>query len=187
MARKLASELLGRGATVNEVAGALHVSRVTVWRWRQDPEFAHAVEEGRLYELSRLKTELYKQAFHDDILNPVKHRAIMELLKSMEPELYDPSFRRREHEAELSHLYNTRVQFQRYMDERDARIQEENAQRAMEDQAEAENPLEDLSLQAVLADLRNRRLTAGKEAAKEADDYVKPNGTGAARPPEDTE
>ena len=178
------ARLIAHGGSPTQVGKALGISRISVWRVTKDPQYAEVIKEARLARIDALEAELDKQAFHEDTMNPVKFRAVMELLKALKPDTYDPTYRRRRIEADSAYLFNPRVQYQRYMDERDERIQEENARRAMADRQADIDPDEDIALDHVLLDLRTRRLRAGQEAAKEADDYVKPNGSGNKVPPD---
>jgi hypothetical protein len=167
------AEVLARGVSISPVAKCSGNNRRTIRRWlADDPIFKDTIEEIRLDRLDRLRERLDRIAFSGDLGSAVTLRAILEQLRALEPDVWDPTYRRRRLEAELADKFNPRIQWQNFMDERDKRIHEENLRRAEEDRAAEEDDLEEMEfLEAAAQDLLRRRRLAALEVAKQADDY----------------
>jgi hypothetical protein len=167
------AEFLARGVSISAVAKCYGINRRTIRRWlADDPIFKDTIEEIRLDRLDRLRERLDRIAFSGDLGSAVTLRAILEQLRALEPDVWDPTYRRRRLEAELADKFNPRIQWQNFMDERDKRIHEENLRRAEEDRAAEEDDLEEMEfLEAAAQDLLRRRRLAALEVAKQADDY----------------
>ena len=187
--RETAIEMLSAGFRPAAVARELGIHRNTLSNWiRKDREFRDRLLDKR-FERARAvldhRKNVEQMAFDLNQPGHVRLRASLEVLKALDPITWDPACRRRHAEAEEPETFNTRVQYQEYLDKRDARIQAENAAKAMAAKVEEEeDPKGQLSLQLFIDDLRKIQHEAGKEAAKQADNYEadKPNGVTTAIP-----
>lgn len=182
--RERAAEMMASGMTVSATARVLGVTRHTIRRWvNSDIVMQRMLIDGRLRasdEILAYRAELKRIAFDTDEPPHARVRALLELARAIDPVSFDATFRRRVAEAEDPEMFNSSIQRQKWLDERDARLQEENAKKAMEAEASEEEDQEgELSLIDLTNELRQIQHQAGLEVAKEADNYEeppKPNG-----------
>ena len=181
--KETAAELLCAGYKISAVSRMLGICRDTVRNWiKRDKVLQELMLSARLRVArqsirNRQNLQSLASAPLDSGIVPasVKLRALLELLKADDPATWDATYRRRIDEAEEPELFNAHIQFQNFKDERDARIQAENAAKALQMSEDDEEDLKgQQSLQLFIEDLRSIQHQAGLEAAKQADDYVEP-------------
>lgn len=152
---EIIAERVIQGHTLEAIAKAAGVDRRTLWNWRQRPEFQEALLFKRRRLIDELRFNVVDMAFDKNAPHPTRLKATLELLKTLEPEDFDP-----------------RIRFQTWLDARDERIQAENAAKAMEQKVDEEHdPQESHALDVALAELMQRRRAAAALVAQEADDY----------------
>lgn len=179
--REAVADLITRGKSIAATSRIVGVSIPTIRIWMEkDPDMRKRLIEGKLRAAKTvidLENQLYRMAMDMSLPTQDRQRAIRDILRAIDPGSYDAQVRKLMLIAQDPQFFNSRVQYQDYLDNRDAKIQRENAAKALEAKViEDEDPKGQLSLEFFIEDLRDVQKKAGEEVAKQSDSYTGSEG-----------